>query len=205
MPPTYPGVYIEELPSAVRTITGVSTSIAAFVGRAWRGPVDEPVMLFSFADYERQFGGLWSESTMSYAIHQFFQNGGSQALAVRVVARPPAEPTDANAGSEGSEDGQRGRKGRRARHAEGGGEAEPDSAEPSAALFTLESGWEFVAANPGSWGKNLRVSIDHDTMNPDDYQFFNLVIEDSAEGPISDVSPPGSGLREEFRNVSVNE
>ena len=68
VPLTYPGVYIEELPSGVRTITGVATSIAAFVGRAWRGPVDEPVTIFGFADYQRQFGGLWRDSTMSYAV-----------------------------------------------------------------------------------------------------------------------------------------
>ena len=62
---TYPGVYIEELPSGVRTITGVPTSITAFVGRAWRGPLDEPVKINSYADYERTFGGLWRGSTMS--------------------------------------------------------------------------------------------------------------------------------------------
>ena len=82
---TYPGVYIEELPSGVRTITGVPTSITAFVGRAWKGPVDDPVRVNSYADYERIFGGLWRGSTMSYAVQQFFANGGSQALIVRVV------------------------------------------------------------------------------------------------------------------------
>src|SRR5437016_2305672 len=87
VPLTYPGVYIEELPSGVRTIAGVATSIAAFVGRAWRGPIDTPVTLFSYADYERQFGGLWRDSTMSYAVQQFFQNGGSQAIAVRAATR----------------------------------------------------------------------------------------------------------------------
>ena len=40
--PTYPGVYIEEIPSSVRAITGVSTSITAFIGRALRGPVTNP-------------------------------------------------------------------------------------------------------------------------------------------------------------------
>ena len=37
---TYPGVYIEEVPSGVRTITGVATSIALFIGWAPRGPID---------------------------------------------------------------------------------------------------------------------------------------------------------------------
>ena len=55
---TFPGVYIEEIPSGVRTITGVATSIALFIGWAARGPTDRAVRLTSFADYERQFGGL---------------------------------------------------------------------------------------------------------------------------------------------------
>jgi phage tail sheath protein FI len=82
--PTYPGVYIEEVPSGVRTITGVATSIAAFIGRALRGPVDYPVTINSFGDFERTFGGLWIESTMSYAVRDFFLNGGGQAVIVRV-------------------------------------------------------------------------------------------------------------------------
>ena len=85
---SYPGVYIEELPSGVRTITGVATSITGFVGRARRGPVDDdeksPVRLFSFADYERVFGGLWADSPMSFAVYHYFLNGGSDALIVRV-------------------------------------------------------------------------------------------------------------------------
>src|SRR6185295_12606158 len=81
---TYPGVYIEEIPSGVRTITGVATSITAFIGRARRGPVEEPTVINNFGDYERLFGGLWSESTMGYAVRDFYQNGGSQAIIVRL-------------------------------------------------------------------------------------------------------------------------
>lgn len=85
---SYPGVYIEEVSSGVRTITAVATSITAFVGRALRGPVDSdeksPVRIFSFADYERIFGGLWAESPMSFAVYHYFLNGGSDALIVRV-------------------------------------------------------------------------------------------------------------------------
>jgi hypothetical protein len=81
---SYPGVYIEEVPSGVRTITGVATSITAFVGRALRGPVNQPVRVQSFAEYSRLFGELWQPSTMGYAVNQFFQHGGSDALIVRV-------------------------------------------------------------------------------------------------------------------------
>lgn len=85
--PTYPGVYIEEIPSGVRTITGVATSITAFVGRALRGPtdVDGPVVINSYGDFERIFGGLWVKSSLSYAVRDFFLNGGSQAIIVRLT------------------------------------------------------------------------------------------------------------------------
>lgn len=82
---TYPGVYIEEVSSGVRTITGVATSITAFVGRAAAGPTDDPTMLTSFGDFERRFGGLDLASPMSYTVRDFFLNGGSLALVVRVV------------------------------------------------------------------------------------------------------------------------
>lgn len=85
-PLTYPGVYIEEIPSGVRTITGVATSITAFIGSALRGPVDQPVLINSYAEFERTFGGLTYTSAMSYAINDFFRNGGRDALIVRVAA-----------------------------------------------------------------------------------------------------------------------
>jgi phage tail sheath protein FI len=83
--PTYPGVYIEEIPSGVHTIAGVATSITAFVGYTILGDVNEPVHIFSFADFERAFGGLAVQSPLSYAVKQFFQNGGSEAYIVRVA------------------------------------------------------------------------------------------------------------------------
>ncbi len=66
--PTYPGVYIEEIPSGVRTITGVATSITAFVGRAQRGPTNEAITINSFSDFDRIFGGLWLGSALGYAV-----------------------------------------------------------------------------------------------------------------------------------------
>ncbi len=82
--PTYPGVYVEEIPSGVRTITGVATSIAAFIGRALRGPVNEPITINSFGDFERIFGGLWVGSSLGFAVRDFYLNGGSQAIIVRL-------------------------------------------------------------------------------------------------------------------------
>jgi phage tail sheath protein FI len=84
--PTYPGVYIEEIPSGVRTITGVATSITAFVGYTRKGEPDKGVPITSFAEFERAYGGLDRDSPVSYAVNQFFRNGGTQAVIVRVAA-----------------------------------------------------------------------------------------------------------------------
>src|SRR5512132_95043 len=87
---TFPGVYVEEISSGVHTITGVGTSITAFVGRALSGPVNEAVTINSFGAYERTFAGLWLESSMRFAGRAFYLNGGAQAIIVRLFA-----PTDA--------------------------------------------------------------------------------------------------------------
>ncbi|MBS1144025.1 MAG: phage tail protein [Proteobacteria bacterium] len=80
-----PGVYIQEVSSGVRTISGVATSVAAFLGAASRGPINKATRIYSFADFERAFGGLSADSEMSYAVRQFFLNGGTDAWIVRLV------------------------------------------------------------------------------------------------------------------------
>jgi Bacteriophage tail sheath protein len=87
---SYPGVYVEEISSGVRTITGVATSITAFIGRAVNGPTDDPVIINSFADFERRFGGLHVDYPMSYAVRDFYLNGGSKAVVVRLYKGAPA-------------------------------------------------------------------------------------------------------------------
>lgn len=82
---SYPGVYIQEIPSGVRTITGVATSIAAFVGFTRKGVPNKAAAITSFADFERGYDGLDRNSPVSYAVRQFFANGGTQALIVRVA------------------------------------------------------------------------------------------------------------------------
>lgn len=166
--PTYPGVYIEEVPSGVRPITGVATSITAFIGRAWKAPLDEPVRISNFGDYERRFSGLWRGSSMSYAVSQFFQNGGTDAIIVRV----------ANAASPATID-------------LGGG--------------TVLEAAERGKPSPGTWGRNLVVTVDHDTKKPDPTNsLFNLKILDDRDPPEDDANRGGSGNEERFLNVSMD-
>ena len=85
--PTYPGVYIDEVRSQVRTIVGVPTAIAAFVGPTLRGPTDAPGHITSWGDFERLYGGLSAISPMSYSVLHFFQNGGGEAEIVRITGQ----------------------------------------------------------------------------------------------------------------------
>jgi uncharacterized protein len=171
MPPTlaHPGVYIEEVPSGVRAIASVATSITAFVGRTWRGPVNEPVPVFSFGEYEREFGGLWRNSSVAYAVQQYFLNGGGQALIVRTVN-----------GSDGG------------------------STAAAPATLTLNAGTTLVAANPGTWGRNLRATVDHTTSDPANAGLFNLTIVDDPASTADSAARGGSGAREVYRNVSMD-
>jgi len=159
--PTYPGVYIEEIPSGVRTITGVPTSITAFVGFARRGSVNQPTRLQSFAEFDRLFGGLWPDGTMSYAVQQYFLNGGSDAIIVRVARLT-------------------GPAGDRAKRSS-----------PSPTIGTGANEFKVQAANEGLWGDQLRARVDHDTRDPDTTipgetaaSLFNLTVKDMATGAI---------------------
>jgi len=79
-------------PSTPAAIARLPTAVTAFVGRTLKGPLNTPTPVSSFADFQRLFGGLWQPSTLGYAIEQFFEHGGREALIVRVVngARAPS-------------------------------------------------------------------------------------------------------------------
>ena len=92
------GIQVAEQSGPEQAIARAPTAVTAFVGRTLRGPINRPVAIYSFNDYQAIFGGLWQPSTLSYAVEQYFDNGGRHALVVRVVngARPPTLelPTD---------------------------------------------------------------------------------------------------------------
>jgi phage tail sheath protein FI len=151
---SYPGVYVEELPSGSRTITGVSTSITAFVGRAARGPTNESVIIHSFGEFERIFGGIFKESMMSYAVYQYFLNGGGTAVIVRV-----------------------------------------DNGGKLTEFEKSGTNLKFESANPGSWSKNLSLSVNNEINDTDSDKanLFNLVVTDSATNDV-----------ETYLNLSIN-
>ena len=83
-----------------QSISRLSAARTAFVGRTLRGPVNRPVFIKSFAEFQYVFGGLWQPSLLGYAIEQFFDNGGREALIVRVVNGARSATLTLKAGSE---------------------------------------------------------------------------------------------------------
>jgi uncharacterized protein len=86
------GIPVSQDPRSAPRIARLPTGVTAFIGRTLKGPLHKPVSVASFAEFQRSFGGLWQPSTLSYAVEQFFENGGQHALIVRVAngARPPS-------------------------------------------------------------------------------------------------------------------
>lgn len=94
------GIQVAEQPGPDQGIARGPTAVTAFVGRTLRGPVNRPVSIASFNEYQAVFGGLWQPSTLSYAVEQYFDNGGRTAIVVRVTngGQPPTLTLNAGAG-----------------------------------------------------------------------------------------------------------
>jgi phage tail sheath protein FI len=101
VPLLQPGVYIEEVSSGVRSISGVATSITLFVGWAPRGPTSRALRLTNFSDYERNYGGLDARSLLGYSAKHFYDNGGADAYIVRIADTTSATPAATANGSIG--------------------------------------------------------------------------------------------------------
>jgi len=153
-----PGIYIEELPSGVRPIVGVSTSDTAFVDWFPKGPDDKAVRVTSFDEFTREFGGLHAQSHGSYAVMQYFMNGGAVAWIVRATLT-----TEANADPELNQPGD----------LAADGELQGTD---NAATLTV------TAASKGSWGNSLRVAVTPGATSAD----LNVVVGTAAaDGTVS--------------------
>jgi hypothetical protein len=79
------GITVSEAVGPDQPIVRLPTATTGFVGRTLRGPVNQPVRVRSYAAFQQVFGGLWQPSMLAYAVEQFFDNGGREAVIVRVV------------------------------------------------------------------------------------------------------------------------
>jgi phage tail sheath protein FI len=83
--PTYPGVYVQEMPSGVRTITGVATSIGMFIGTSKQGPMGQPVQCLNYTDFTRNFSDDPSGGLLADYVRLFFLNGGTNCYVMRIA------------------------------------------------------------------------------------------------------------------------
>ncbi|MCP5099045.1 MAG: phage tail sheath family protein [Chloroflexi bacterium] len=174
--PTYPGVYIEEVPSGVRTITSVATSTTAFLGRAKRGEINEPTTIFNYGDFERFFGGLDVDYPMSYSVRDFFVNGGGEAIVVRLYKGHLADGADPA--------------------------ADPPPTPLDGLARVEHDTLKLVAASPGEWGNYLRLSLNKVGITPDVADRFDLDVTDLFNVIITDVAGGGA---EQFNNVTFKD
>ena len=89
MTPNGLGFQVEEVSGPDQTMALLGCARAAFVGRTLRGPVNRPVLLNSFAEFQHTFGGLWQPSPLGYAVEHFFDNGGRETFVVRAAPQFP--------------------------------------------------------------------------------------------------------------------
>ena len=179
---TYPGVYIQEIPSCVHSVTGVSTSTVAFVGWASRGPTDRATLVVSWLDFAAQFGGSDPRSYLGYAVNQFFLNGGQQAIIVRLVSNGSGGSTAAVPATVRIT-----------------GLRFDSSAAPAPSQVTITTagngGLALAALNRGIWGDNYSVQIQ---PNAADYTRFDLSVI------FTDPSTQTKSVVETFPNLSPN-
>lgn len=189
MPPrlTYPGVYVEEKSSGVRTISGVDTSVTLFLGMARLGPVDTPEPVRSVDQYEETFGDDLTYGEMTTQVRQFFLNGGASAIIMRLggVGIAPATVTLQGEASqpvldiEARDDGTLGAQIR----------MEVDYATPTPEMtFNLEVYREVVDAN-GNVTLTGQESFGNLTMNPAGPRYVVDVLD--AESDLISADTPG--------------
>ena len=96
--PSSLGLKVQEEHGPDEAIARLGTARTAFVGRTLRGPVNRAILLRSFAEFQHVFGGLWQPSRLGYAVEQFFDNGGREAIVVRAVNGARSATLTLNAG-----------------------------------------------------------------------------------------------------------
>jgi uncharacterized protein len=230
---SYPGVYVEEIPSGVRTITGVATSITAFVGTARRGPTDAALKINSFGDFERLYGGLWLDSPMSYAVRDFYLNGGTEAIIVRLFHSATAEAAQAVVAGTVGADAAAAKLAARAvantytnepekSVADKVAKAAEASAGATAAAVQADAkttadatprettrfnvgGVKLAAASEGRWGTFLRVTVDKNNVTDEVAKSLgpNLAKADLFNLTVRDDAP--GGVTEKYLNLTVKE
>jgi phage tail sheath protein FI len=172
--PTYlsPGVYIEEAEAGSRPIEGVGTAVAAFVGLAEKGPVNEPTLVSNWSQFTSTYGEFVDGSYLAHAVYGFFMNGGGNCYVVRIG------PGSSNGG--GAAKGSRARDSRAAELPTG----------PQAVL----GGYRVVALDSGAGASGKQQDVTVEVTDPGG--------EDPPEGSFRLVVKVGGRQAEEFDRLT---
>lgn len=185
--PTYlsPGVYVEEVDGGSKPIAGVGTAVAAFVGFAEKGPVNQMTLVTNWTQFVEQFGEFMEGSYLAHSVYGYFNNGGGRCYITRVGAVE-----------------------------EGGAEGGDSGASSAAALLPANTGTELNTLSIAALGEASGLTIEitdspapegSDTPNPD---LFNLIVRRGEEQVESfDNLSLAGGRGRNVRNVAtvVNE
>lgn len=177
---SHPGIHVQEPEPGPGAIGPVATSVAAFVGRAPYGSTEEPGAVFNFGDFTRAYGGLHVDCPMSYAVKDFFDNGGSQAVIARLF-----EPTA------------------------GAGDGTARLEFPPAPATTAHDANHLIlaAASPGQWGNYLSAAADTNGITDataNQFAEYGLLAEDLFSLTLTRKDAEGRVVAvEQHRNLSV--
>ena len=219
-----PGVYVEEVSIGAKSIEGVSTSTAGFLGETERGPV-EPRFIENFAKFQRIYGQFsWKteakQSYLPYALEGFFANEGKRCFVARIVGDGSETASLTLGGKAGAS--ARGTAGSSERVESGGSEqpageketsatdsggtkkskkterekSEPPSANPGPAGGSGELA--IYAVGPGAWGNRISIAIeDASEVSENKPDLFKLVVQYESVGPSDEI------ITEEYDNLDV--
>jgi Bacteriophage tail sheath protein len=153
--PTYlsPGIYTRETNFSFY-VKQISTSSAAMVGVAEKGPINKPSLVTSWEQFINRFETYINEGYLTNAARAFFDNGGSVLYVNRIA--PLTDPTDRDTLT-----------------------AVKSSAVLPNREATIADTLRILAVNEGVWGDELSVSIEDGTLDPDNH--FNLVVRFKGE------------------------
>ncbi|MFI9650018.1 phage tail sheath family protein [Streptomyces sp. NPDC052040] len=131
-----PGVFVEEAASGSRPVEGVATAVAAFVGFADEGPLNEPVRITNWSQFTKTFGDFVQGSYLAHSVYGYFANGGGTCYVVRVGGK------SADAGT-------------------GTGTQDVGSAAPAQVLGDFR-----IAALPAASGHEIAVDVQRKAVDP---------------------------------------
>lgn len=191
-----PGVYVEEVDRGAKSIEGVSTSTAGFLGPTERGPTD-PRLVTSYANYRRLYGGGLEGTHLPTAVEGFFANGGGRCFVGRIT--PTATVAE---GALTTEDGQPTTT------------SDDDDDDNGSSTTSETDGLTAKAIGPGKWGSRVAIMVENASMHRTNDQLFKLIIrywadddafEKAVEGDAdpSDDHVPAPNVEEVYDDLST--